>query len=227
MAPHSQPKAQPKSRTRPDSRWINPAVQHRSRDSLERILAATERLMATRSFRDITVAEIAQEAHASPTSIYARFQDKRALLGAVFERHALAQRELIGHLLDADRWRDVPLAATLRQTFPVIVAGYRGNQGLIRAFLEQASEDSRFRQAWAEVGEFVRVHVTRLVSNRAFEVGHPNLEQGVRLALDTVFATLVIRIVMRDFQGPQVDALTGELIVMMLRYMGIADLPAN
>jgi AcrR family transcriptional regulator len=227
MATQPQPKAKRNARARPDSRWINPAVQHRSRDSLERILAATERLMARRSFRDITVAEIAQEASASPTSIYARFQDKQALLGAVFERHALAQRELIGQLLHADRWHDVPLAATLRQTFPVIVEGYRAKQGLIRAFVEQASEDSRFRQDWAEVGEFVREQVTQLVQNRSFEVGHPDLEQGVRLALDTVFATLVIRILMRDFQSPQIKTLTDELIGMMLRYMGIVDVTAT
>ena len=46
-------------KTGPESRWINPAMQVRSRDSLERILSAMMRLMATRSFRDIKVAEIA------------------------------------------------------------------------------------------------------------------------------------------------------------------------
>jgi AcrR family transcriptional regulator len=206
-----------------ESRWINPAVQVRSRDSLERILGATARLMATRSFRDIKVTEIAQEADASPTSVYARFENKQALLGALFERHAIAQQEFIGQLLEPVRWRGVPLAVTLRQTFPAIVEGYRAKQGLIRAFLEQASEDARFREAWSEVGDFIVGLVSKLVLSRSFEIDHPNPERAIQLGLGVAFATLAHQIQMHEIDKPQMDELTEELIRMMLRYMGIAD----
>ncbi len=209
--------------TEPESRWINPAVQLRSRDSLARILDATERLMAKRSFREITVSEIAHAAKTSPTSIYARFEGKQALLGGLFERYAIAQRERIADLLALDRWRDVPLAAALRQTFPEIVAGYRAKQGLIRAFLDQASDDVRFREAWAEVGEFIVGRVTALVLARSFEVQHPDLTRGVRYCMGMAFATVAHQIQMRGIDEPEMDQLTEELILMMLRFMGIAD----
>ncbi len=210
-------------KTEPESRWINPAVQLRSRDSLERILGATARLLATRSFRDIKVTEIAHEAGASPTSVYARFENKQALLGALFERHAIAQREFIGQLLDADRWQGVPLAVALRQTFPVIVAGYCAKQGLIRAFLEQASEDARFREDWSEVGNFIAGRVSQLALARLFEIDHPSPERGIQIVLGIAFATLAHQIQMREIDKPQMDEITEELIRMMLRYMGIAD----
>ncbi len=207
-------------------RWINPALQGRSRDTLERILDAAERLLSKRLFRDISVADIAKAAHASPTSLYARFESKQALLGAIFQRYAASQRESIDQLLAVGQWRHVPLASALRQTLPVVLGIYRAKQGLIRAFLEQAAEDARFRQAWAEVGEFIRERVTRLVMDHVSEVGHPQPEQGVRLALETLFATIALRIVMHDFNAPQVDALTDDLSGMMLRHMGIAEVSA-
>ena len=69
-----------------DSKWTHRPVQLRSQQTMQRILDATERLMAKRPFREVSVAEIAQEAKASPTSLYARFENKQSLLGALFEQ---------------------------------------------------------------------------------------------------------------------------------------------
>jgi AcrR family transcriptional regulator len=213
-------------KTRTDSRWINPALQLRSRDSLERILAATSRLMAKRSFRDITVAEIAQEANASPTSVYARFENKQALLGALFERHAIAQREMIGQLLEPARWQETPLAVTLRQTFPAIVEAYRAKQGLIRAFLEHASEDALFRETWSEIGDFIVGRASQLVLARSFEIDHPDPQRGIQIILGVAFATIAHQIQMHGIDKPEMSPLSEELIRMILRYMGIAEDPA-
>ncbi len=207
------------------SGWVNPAVQVRSRETLERILDATQHLLDRRPFREITIAEIAKNANTSPPSIYARFENKQALLGALFERHAVAQRALIERLFELDRWQSVPLAATLRQTLPVMVAAYRAKQGLIRAFLEHASEDARFREAWSEVGDLIVKRVTQLVMARSFEIDHPHPERGIRIGLEVAFATLAHRIQMHEIDQPAMDERAEEMIRMHLRYLGIVDVP--
>lgn len=210
-----------------NSRWTTKAVQVRSQLTLERILDATERLLKVRPFREITVAEIAQEASASPTSLYARFQNKQALLGALFERHSASQQELIGRLSDPALWKGVPLAKILKQALPAIVESFRAKQPLIRAFLEQASDDYRFRQEWAAVGEFHKSLVLRLIMDRRDEVGHPDPERGVRRSMETVFATLAVRIIMHEIDAPDLKELTDDLTSMLLRHMCIEDRETN
>ena len=190
---------------------------------MERILDATERLLKKRPFREIAVAEIAQEAKAAPTSLYARFESKQAILGALFERHALAQRKLIEELTDPARWEDVPLAIVLRRALPFIVAVYQEKQGLIRAFLEQATDDSRFREDWAAVGDFIAERVKTLVLRRAQEVAHPNPSRGIEHCMEAIFGILAVRILMHGIDHVDGENLTEELVVMLLRYMGIND----
>ena len=107
----------------------------------------------------------------------------------------------------------------------MIVEGYRAKQGLIRAFLEQASEDARFREAWSEVGDFILGRVSKVVLSRSFEIDHPNPKRGLQIVMGIAFATLAHQIQMHAIDKPQMDELTEELIRMMLRYMGIADVP--
>lgn len=205
------------------SKWSRTAHQARSRRTLEQILDAAERLMATRPFRAISVAEIAQEAGASISSLYARFADKDALLGAIYERHARHQRGLVDRLFEPARWDGLSVGQIVRQTFPRIVAGYRARQGLIRAFLERASDDVRFRDTWSEIGEHIIERITVLVMARLDEIDHPDPPLGVRLGLAMAFATLAHQIQMHQIDSPQMDELSEELIRMMLRYMGITS----
>lgn len=181
--------------------------------------------MSSRAFHEISVSEIAREAKASVSSLYARFPAKESLLGAVYERYANAQRDMFDKVLSPDRWNGFSLSGALRVSFPVIVAGYRERQGLLRAFLDQASKDVRFRNTWADVGDHVVVHVTKLVTSRPNEVNHSNPENGVRIGLGIVFSALAHQVQMHRIDDPSMDELTEQLILMMLRYMGIPDAP--
>jgi len=62
-------------------------IQQRSRKTMERILAATERLLRDRPFERIAVADIVRRAHASIGAFYARFEDKEALLPHLYARY--------------------------------------------------------------------------------------------------------------------------------------------
>lgn len=65
-------------------RLVQPAKQDRSRETQDRILRATERLLRRESFEAITVRRIVDEASTSIGSFYARFRDKDALLPVLF-----------------------------------------------------------------------------------------------------------------------------------------------
>ena len=209
------------------SAWNRPARQNRSSRTEQRILEATERLMAQRPFHEISISEIAQEAQASVSSLYARFPAKESLLGAVYERYAVDQQAMFDQVLRPDDWNGVSLAEVLRRTFPLIVDGYRARQGLLRAFLEQASRDVRFRETWSGIGEQVVGQVSEIVMRQPDQVRHPDPERGIRTGLGVVFATLAHQIQMHRIDEASMDGLTDELILMMLRYMGIEDSPAQ
>ncbi len=61
--------------------------QERSRDKLERVLAATDALLCERLFEDIAMADIAAKAGVAVGTIYTRFRKKDDLLPALFARH--------------------------------------------------------------------------------------------------------------------------------------------
>ncbi len=66
---------------------INKPQQQRSRDTQNRILAALERLLENHFFEQITTRQLAKEAGVAPATLYRRFEDKNALLPALYERY--------------------------------------------------------------------------------------------------------------------------------------------
>lgn len=73
-------------------RGVTPPSQRRSRETLERILSATEGLLDGRAFSDISVLEICTTADVSASSFYARFDSKERLLALLHQRHLEKQR---------------------------------------------------------------------------------------------------------------------------------------
>lgn len=68
------------------------AVQARSRETVERILAAASGLIVERGAEAATMTEIAQRAGVAMGSLYQYFPDKAGVMAALFEQHAQAVR---------------------------------------------------------------------------------------------------------------------------------------
>src|SRR5215211_2258838 len=66
---------------------VQPPLQDRSRRTLDSIGRAVEELLATRSFDDISVADIVRQARCSVGSFYARFTGKEDLLPYLYQRY--------------------------------------------------------------------------------------------------------------------------------------------
>ena len=88
MAPDSPPPpATPKA--------ANPALQARSRETLDRILAAAEELLETREFDELTMVDLADHAGCGVGTVYGRLENKESLLLCLHEQfgHGLGIRD--------------------------------------------------------------------------------------------------------------------------------------
>lgn len=73
---------------------VKPALQKRSRETRDRLIAALDRLLRERPFEEIAVSEIAAEAGVSVGAVYRRFQNKDAFVPALFELYQARTRAM-------------------------------------------------------------------------------------------------------------------------------------
>src|SRR5581483_5380632 len=125
-----------------------PAVQERSRATLERILDAAEAVLAEDGLDAATVPRIAARAGASVGAVYRRFPDKDAVLRAVYGRFfARAMAQQCAALAQAPRLPEsLPELAGL--LIGSLVGAYRLKRGILRALVQYARthHDPEFRR---------------------------------------------------------------------------------
>ncbi len=118
-----------------------PPKQARSAETLQRILSATVDLIERRPYCDITMAEIAAAAHTSPPSIYARFENKEALLLGVYQQ---LQSEVRAELQDAyqpDKWSTVSPSKIIDLTVEAVAAAHQGKASIYRSVMLNPSDE--------------------------------------------------------------------------------------
>lgn len=146
----------------PPSR-MRPPRQVRSQQTLDRLLAAAERLLTERAWDRIGVAEIVAEADTSVGAFYARFDDKDALLDLLAERYRTDMArfaEQLGAAVRAAPQRDREQA--LRNFLKSLVKAHRTRKSLLRALalralLAPSDAPAPFPQlSLAELAEHIR-----------------------------------------------------------------------
>jgi len=112
------------------------AVQARSRDTVNRILAAATAVIVERGADLATMSEIARRAEVSMASLYQYFPDKRGVVSALFERHTDEIRSgLTRSLADAGS-----------------LEGLLGRfAGLVRRYFQEHRQNGAVRSLWAAV----------------------------------------------------------------------------
>lgn len=209
---------------------MSPAVhtpkQARSRQTLDRILDAAERLLAERPFEEITVGEIVAEAGSSVGSFYARFPSKEALVPALYERRydpAVLERMRRARRDLAERFAS--LEVVIGEAAARMVAHYRRDRWLLRLMALHArqrpdavSEEMRRRRV-----PFHRALGEPLLRHRE-EIRHPDPERAVQMALFFGMAACRDRILF-DYSPHAAsldasdDELRDEIARMMLAYL--------
>src|ERR1700733_13494049 len=108
----------PPVRLRPASplagvRGVLPASQDRSRARQAELITTGMRLLESRDFQSLSIAELASATGFSVGSFYARFEDKDAFFAAI-QATALDQVQARAQgLLDPGRWQRAPAHAVL------------------------------------------------------------------------------------------------------------------
>ena len=199
---------------------VPPTRQERSRETLERILAAAERMLDTREFGELGMAELAREADCAVGTLYGRIPGKQVLLTCLFDLHANRHDRLTAELVA--QGDQLPLRGRAFGIVEAYLKFYLHHSGLVRTVLlhlyrEGPELDSFRRRSTRSFRELAR-HVAR-----APDIRHPQPELASELGLLAVLAVIQNRTVFGDRSGVQRtfrrERLKEELANMLVAYL--------
>ncbi|MEI9988642.1 MAG: TetR/AcrR family transcriptional regulator [Rhizomicrobium sp.] len=197
-----------------------PALQERSRETRDRLIAAAEEAFSQRGYEGARIADIAKAAGCSTGSVYFRFKDKSALFAGIVERFAEEAQALVQAL-------PVPGAGMgAVELIQILVSGvadlFFAHRGLFRAVVERGVH---FPPAFIAVVR-VRADLDRVIGNavRAHrsEPGR-DLDLEVRVATQIIYGFL-FNIVINPLSPTRSD---GERAIAELAKAVIAYLKLN
>lgn len=174
----------------PDTVWYRVPQQARSRETLDRFLAAIEDLLADRTFDELTVADIAERADRTVGSFYGRFADKDAALRALHARYLEDDLPFLEEYLHPSSWVGEPLDVVLHDTIETFVLAYRHPRPSLRAVIMRSVNDEAFRAQCAAAAEVAGRAWRRLIVARSDEFDHPDPGHAADLCYRHIFAVL-------------------------------------
>jgi AcrR family transcriptional regulator len=214
-----------------DPTSARPPRQERSRETLTRLLDATEAVLAEGGLDAATVPAIARRAGLSVGTVYRRFPDKDALLRAVYFRLFERAREQNAARLDPALYRGLELETVLGAMVRGMVHYYRERRTLLQAMHRYAEShaDPEFRRRAAQLNDDALTGLATLVAANREAIRHPDPDSAVRFALLTL--GLVLRgVVLREGRLPGLFlredvSVEEELTRMVLGYLGVQHAP--
>lgn len=214
---------------------IRAPKQQRSRETLSRLLRATIEVLDERGLAGATIPRIAAAAGVAPASVYRRFEDRDALLRAVFirvlEKSAPSAREA----MRLETLADKTLEGAVRALVGMMLQQYVQHPGLMRAFVRFLENDSdrAFReQTFGIVSGNFLAGVDLLLKHFRGEIRHSNPKRVITFALlsaaTIVEARAMEEISLWDKLLPLSDTqLQHDLTRMILAYLGSRLAPAG
>ncbi|MFJ8909994.1 TetR/AcrR family transcriptional regulator [Amycolatopsis sp. NPDC102389] len=195
---------------------FRPPRQARSRESLQKVLAAAEHVLAVQGFEELTVAAVAEQAGMSVGTIYRRFSGKSQLLYAVKD-------ELLGQLESGVSEALGSAGPGLRGVVGAFIQALAGtfarHDRIFSELLDSQRADGRDRglQALATIQrDFLEVARPCLG-----EIRRPDGERAIRMMSRTVIGSCVHRAASGRFWSDDLswDAWASETTEMALAYL--------
>jgi AcrR family transcriptional regulator len=199
--------------------------QARSRETLERLENAAVRLLKSRTWNDLTIADLVSEADSSVGSFYGRFADKDALLDHLDELYTERTLALLSSIIASPA---PDLRAAVNNLLRSLVAYHESRRGLIRALVLRArilreplwnDRTRRMNSGLPEVLEWLSRHRS--------EIRRRDPDRALFLGFSFIFSALRDRILFPesivDPQSPAGDQLADELSRMLLAYLTDID----
>jgi AcrR family transcriptional regulator len=172
--------------------------QQRSRDTVERVLQEFVRLLAKKPFEEISMAELARRSRIAVTSIYARFENKQALVLAAHERHRNEMIRNIGRLLDPARWEGDSVENVVHAVMDAIIADWRSRLPLLRAAL--LINDREVYERAAQILRYFSERMAALLSPRLASISDNEREHRIDFACRAATALLQQQLLFGDVE---------------------------
>ncbi len=207
--------------------WYTPAVQERSRQTLEAILAAALRLLNEKPFDDITVSEICRNAGCSPPSFYQRFRDKEALLHAIHEKYTADSVALIRQFMEPEAWEGEGVEKLVRTLVETLLAMESHSGGLRITAVRRSFSDDHFADRIRVIRAELYGHLAAVLERLDAQTQAADPERAARFLV-----RLIQGAGMRHFDGPHLEdappsreELVDDLCRVALAYLGVESEP--
>jgi AcrR family transcriptional regulator len=206
----------------PSDRGVRPPQQRRSRESLERVLTAGERVLADNGYEGFTIGEVSRRARVSVGSVYARFDNKEALIHAI---HARMMERLTPPEADVAAADDpgADLATVVARGVHALAGRMGRERELLRAFMVRGAVDPSIAAPGSEASRATaRAFKTAVLAHRG-EIGHDDPELAADIAFRLVYDVLARQVMHGPtFESDRMvawDDLVEELIAALLAYL--------
>jgi AcrR family transcriptional regulator len=179
--------------TEPDA--LRPPMQNRSRETLERVLEAGERLLIEKGWDGFTVQEVSRRAKVSIGSIYARAPSKEALLLAIYDRATdRMAEENDASLAPDEHWDGLdPREVIMRATREMAEHMLR-NQSTLRVFMNRSPVDPVIRDRGAKTIRQLASRYEALLLRQRDAYTHPDPSLAIEIAFRMVFMPMRARV---------------------------------
>ncbi len=205
---------------------VNQPQQERSRASMAQMLDAAALLLASKTFEELTIAEVVQQAGTSVGAFYGRFKDKDALLLALHERFFEQFERDFRAIVYRPGWFEQSIPAMVREVVDFMVDTYNRHQGVLRALDLKARmhTDSPFKarqqRMWTELFPLVQ----DILQAHAPEITHPNPNLAAQLGIQQLVFTVHELYLWGPLRGGRMyekDELCAELTRSFLAYLQV------
>jgi AcrR family transcriptional regulator len=196
--------------------------QERSRLTLQRILVAAERLLETREFDALSMADLAREAGCAVGTLYGRLPNKDSLLVCLHERYVATGLTASAGVFQA--CGDAGLEVRARALCGLVVEFLATRRGVTRAvtthlFSRPGDDPHGFRESATESFKQAAAFLAEKVDTRL----HPDPQESAEFALLAAFDVAQSRIVYGDRSGIQIqyplDDLEARITTLVLAYL--------
>ncbi len=200
--------------TEPDA--LRPPLQNRSRETLERVLDAGERLLVERGWDGFTVQEVSRRSKVSIGSIYARAPSKEALLLAIYDRATDRMAlENDASLTPDEHWDGLGVREVILRATREMAEHMLRNQDMLRVFMNRSPVDPVIRERGTTTIRQLASRYEELLLRHEGEFTHPDPSLAIEIAFRMVFMPMRARVSMgADFGAYRMvddDALIEEL----------------
>jgi AcrR family transcriptional regulator len=202
--------------------------QARSRETMTQILDAAARILETKTFEELTISEVVQQAGASVGAFYGRFKDKEGLLHALDERFFAEFERGVREILSRPGFAEAPLPQVVREVAFFLAKNYQRQRGLLRSLNLKARlyGDSRFKQREQRAWDELYPQLQDILLRRQAEIRHPNPALATHLGFQQLFFALREFLLWEPLRAGQtypLDVLVDELTHAYLAYLGIQE----